>query len=219
MNTKRCTKCGKIKPLVEFGLVRRGEDKRRSWCKICSAEYSHCYHAEHRKEANERSRRYNAEHREELIEYSHRWRQENPEKVAAQCRRYYERHREEVGRRTLRWQREHPEKQAEYARLHRQRYPEKNREKTRVCRARKAGAVGFHAYEEFNVLCELVGWKCLCCGRPHVEFPLTEDHIVPISRGGSDDVSNIQPLCQHCNSVKSVKNTNYWQDPWWACAT
>lgn len=219
MDTKRCTKCGKVKPMTEFSPAKQNKDGRRSWCKACSAEDHRRYHAEHREKCNEYGRRYYVEHREERIKYNYRWQQENPEKVVEQHRRYYEKHREEIGRQTLRWQREHPEKVAEYARLHKQRYPEKNRERARIRRARKAGAEGSHAHEEFIILCELVGWKCLYCGKPHTDFPLTEDHIVPISRGGSDDISNIQPLCQHCNSVKGIKDIDYWQDPWWACVT
>lgn len=41
--------------------------------------------------------------------------------------------------------------------------------------------------------------RCHYC---HEVRPLTMDHIVPISKGGSHTASNIVPACQPCNSRK-----------------
>src|SRR5439155_19552894 len=35
---RACTKCGETKPLDAFPPVRRGEEKRQSWCRDCFAE-------------------------------------------------------------------------------------------------------------------------------------------------------------------------------------
>lgn len=33
-------------------------------------------------------------------------------------------------------------------------------------------------------------------------YPLTVDHIVPKSKGGGDELSNLQPMCSRCNTKK-----------------
>jgi hypothetical protein len=54
------------------------------------------------------------------------------------------------------------------------------------------------------------GYKCIACG---TTGGLQIDHIVPRSRGGSDDASNLQSLCAPCNLSKSGKYMSEWEGP------
>ena len=48
--------------------------------------------------------------------------------------------------------------------------------------------------------------ECPYCGRYK---KLTIDHIIPLSKGGSDNIENIQPLCKSCNCKKHAKIIKY----------
>lgn len=49
------------------------------------------------------------------------------------------------------------------------------------------------------------GYKCLFCGRSAKQVQLEVDHIVPFSKGGSNDLSNLQTLCVDCNRGKGSR--------------
>lgn len=91
-----------------------------------------------------------------------------------------------------RWRRENPQKMA--VQLARR-------------RARKLHAEGSFTAGEFEKLCEEYGNRCLRCGGS--EVLLTPDHVVPLSLGGSNRISNIQSLCGRCNSWKNARVIDY----------
>ncbi len=48
-------------------------------------------------------------------------------------------------------------------------------------------------------------YKCVFCGRSSKKVELEVDHIVPFSKGGSNDISNLQTLCFDCNRGKGSR--------------
>ena len=68
----------------------------------------------------------------------------------------------------------------------------------------------FHTFGDWENLKTQYNWTCPSCNKKEPEIKLTEDHIVPLSKGGSDNIENIQPLCKSCNSRKHTKVIKYF---------
>ena len=49
-------------------------------------------------------------------------------------------------------------------------------------------------------------YKCLECGATNKEKTLHCDHIISVAQGGSDEMDNLQTLCDDCNLAKSDKS-------------
>ncbi len=62
-----------------------------------------------------------------------------------------------------------------------------------------------HTFGEWENLKAQYNWTCPACKKSEPQIKLTEDHIIPLSKGGSDNIENLQPLCQSCNSKKHNK--------------
>ena len=49
--------------------------------------------------------------------------------------------------------------------------------------------------------------RCALCGATEKDRPLDVDHIIPRSRGGTNDKANLQVLCSRCNRAKGNLDT------------
>lgn len=67
---------------------------------------------------------------------------------------------------------------------------------------------GSHTSDEWLKKVSQYEAKCHACGilctldRVVTKTTLTKDHIIPISKGGSDSIENIVPMCLSCNAAK-----------------
>lgn len=46
-------------------------------------------------------------------------------------------------------------------------------------------------------------YKCVSCKKKFFVKDITIDHKIPMRKGGTDAISNLQPMCRSCNSSKS----------------
>ena len=72
-------------------------------------------------------------------------------------------------------------------------------------RAKRKEAIGQFTIEEWQLLKEQYNFTCHMCNKSEPEIKLTVDHIIPLTKNGTNFISNIQPLCKSCNSRKSNK--------------
>ena len=154
----------------------------------------------------ENGKKYRIDNRERRRLYNIEYLKKNPGKTKIYSGRYYERHHDKALESSRKFRLNNPEKTAEARRKYARDKPWDSSFRCARRRAMKQNAEGSHTRQEWLDLCEKYEHKCLCCGN---ETNLTEDHIVPITKGGSDYISNIQPLCRSCNSSKHTKTIDY----------
>jgi 5-methylcytosine-specific restriction endonuclease McrA len=189
--------------------ARRARAEKLSPCADCGALLPH-------KELTRRTRRCAACARanERAMEAAYKQRPEIKQREAAWMRQKRAADRDRAraqGRESMRRQRAaDPQKNRDGAKRWRQKYPERLRAQNRRTKMQWRAVPIEHTPAQWEAMKAYFSYRCLCCGRYEPEIVLTEDHVIPITRGGTDHISNIQPLCFSCNSAKGNRHeTDY----------
>jgi len=139
-----------------------------------------------------------AAHREERTAYDKAYRAAHREERRAYTVAYGASHRAEI----LAWRATHREEMATTRAAYRASHPDARKTHKHRRRARIAGASGSYTIADWtDKLAEFNG-RCAYCT---VEGKMTVDHVIPISRGGSNGIDNIVPACGTCNYRKGTK--------------
>jgi len=161
-----------------------------------------------------------AEYRAAAIARAKGWSEANPEKRLQIQHDYHESHKQEESAYHKERRIKNPEHVRALARAAQQRHVDKdpdvhqnyvnnwrngNRAKM-ASYARKRRASKENApkndltNEQWAMILDHYGHRCVYCGRKMQR--LSQDHILPLSRGGSHTLSNVVPACRKCNSKK-----------------
>lgn len=174
---KPCTRCKVTKPIGDFEPRGDAPHRWRSECRECR--------------------------RATTLQYKER----NREHIRTSAKQYYQDNKEAVGERIRQSIAKNPEK---YREIH---SSWKKRNKGAVTasghrrRARILSNGGDWHQDDWERLKAQFDWSCLMCGKQEMTDGITLcfDHVIPISMGGWNIISNAQPLCRSCNSKKHKK--------------
>jgi hypothetical protein len=193
LQTKQCNKCDEIKCSAEFHKRKDSKDGLAHECKLCTSARSRMYYEANREAICERVAIYAAEHVGELKEYQAAYRAENPAKVAAARRRHFTANHEHV-----------LEQNRQYKKLN----PTVVRASNNRRRSNILGASGSFTSEDWNALVA-ASPHCHWCKRKWTKTRQpTHDHVVPITKGGANDLKNSVCSCLSCNSSKGNRLVN-----------
>jgi 5-methylcytosine-specific restriction endonuclease McrA len=137
---------------------------------------------------------YYQEHKDDYAERDKRWLQANREGRKVIRRRTYLKHRTKNLEDLKVWKQNNPEKlKAQYKRKDVKR------------RSRKRN-MQHHTFQEWANMLVFFNNRCATCG---IGEDITRDHITPLVSGGDDSITNLQPLCRRCNSMKGIQDNDY----------
>lgn len=57
---------------------------------------------------------------------------------------------------------------------------------------------------ERQAVYDKMGGYCAYCGMPIILKSMQADHVIPLKKGGADEVGNMLPACRSCNHYKST---------------
>jgi len=128
METKKCTKCGEVKPLGEYCKSKRYKDGFFCYCKQCKNKVSERWRKANPEKVKERQKRFYEKNPEKVKEIKKRWCENNPEKIKEKNKRFYEKNTEKVKEKSKRYRENNPEKQKQWQKRFSENNPEKIKE-------------------------------------------------------------------------------------------
>lgn len=196
---KHCPKCDTDKPATTEHFHRRAAspDGLYHSCKECMKNY---YIANKERYA-ENGRAYYSANKERKAEQGRDWRERNKEWKAERQRVYRSANSGKWTKYRREYNAKNKERYAEQRRAYEASHPDLRRSIKLRYRATKAAAEGDYGVTDIKRQYEAQGGRCAYCSTP-LSKGYHIDHVVPLSRGGSNKPDNLVATCPTCNISK-----------------
>jgi len=238
---KHCTKCARLLPTTRefFYADKRAIDGLQSQCKDCKKQYNHehkdhirkhqqLYYQKHKDHIIAKSRKYYQEHKDQCAQYGKQYYRDRKDRIISRVQKYYRGHKDQRHEYLKQYRREHREQ----LRLNQKKYYDGHTEECLIRirhwnqtergklarramdhrrRALEKAADGSYTSDQLQDQRTRQKHKCYYC-KKKLGNEWHADHVVPLSRGGSNDIYNIVITCPTCNFRKSNKFPHEFPD-------
>lgn len=213
--------CRVCKRVSDAEYARRYRKTERS--QAYQKEYSKQAYQEHRDEKLAYQKEYTATHHEQKADYGKRRYEGHKDRFIQRNKSYYATHREQSNAQSAKYREAHPDtikanqqrwmkENAERVQHYRQREDRRlaGRAHSSHRRALKKNSPLAHTAQDIEQQKTRQKGKCYYCHKKFADFHV--DHIIPLSRGGSNGPDNIVVTCPTCNLSKNDRLPHEWID-------
>ena len=154
------------------------------------------------------NREYYLKHRDAIRKATKQYADSNRVVVRARSRKRALETKEQNNERARAWYVANKQLMIDRAKDWKKKHPDSVRANTRDYASRRSNAIGrFTSYDYTKLLNRYKG-MCAYCSSSKAN---SIDHVVPLSKGGTNYIGNILPVCSTCNSSKAAKNLYTWR--------
>jgi hypothetical protein len=198
---KKCTICGDIKVVSEFGKTNKTKHGIASRCKECIR-------------IDSRERRKKPEFKIKASEYAKRYAIENSSRIKEYTTKYYIENKSIINERNKKWS----SKNHEYKKQINKEYAQNNKDKVNIYTSRRRARIKNALHVEHNIEIEQVYQSLAIRVKNCMGIDFHVDHILPIDVGGFHHHGNLQVVPGRLNESKrnrlDFKNPLFihWED-------
>ena len=213
---RRCSKCQEYKVFDDFNKNKNKAFGIQNECKVCVKKYQ--------EQNKEREKEYQKEYYEQNKEKIKEYYEQNKEKIKDRNKEYHEQNKEKINKRMRDYRNNIKNKYGVSKSTLRYR---KDKSFRLQCILRNSNCQNLkRALEYYNSgksdklpsksssrlllkLYEIQNHNCPYCSN-NMKDDIHIDHIIPLSKNGSNEVHNLILCCSDCNLRKSAKELDVW---------
>ena len=203
MATKKCKKCGEVKPLNEFHKEKRSKDGHNTKCKRCRSKQRKQHYEDNKDKVKEQQAKYRKTHKEEILKKQKEYRDNTKE----QAKQYYKNNKGWILERTKQYYKNNKNKiqkqMKQYYKNNKEQFKINNQKRRTIEKALEHTLTK----EQWTETLEHFNYSGALTGSDDIHL----EHFIPLSSGhGGTCIENCYPMNSTLNLSKNDSNPFEW---------